>query len=80
MDVILSGPLPLLDILSPQEVRAVIDVTDLAAGTHQLIPDVEILVSDIVVESILPGTVEVVLSTTPFGTSTPQTPTSTATP
>jgi YbbR domain-containing protein len=82
VDIILSGPLPLLDTLSPQDVRAVIDVTDLAVGTHQLIPDVEILVSDIVVESILPGTVEVVLSTTPFGTSTPQvpTPTSTATP
>jgi YbbR domain-containing protein len=82
VDIILSGPLPLLDTLSPQDVRAVIDVTDLVVGTHQLIPDVEILVSDIVVESILPGTVEVVLSTTPFGTSTPQlpTPTSTATP
>jgi len=82
VDIILSGPLPLLDTLSPQDVRAVIDVTDLAVGTHQLIPDVEILVSDIVVESILPGTVEVVLSTTPFGTSTPivSTPTSTPTP
>ena len=75
IDVILSGPLPLLDILSPQEVRVVIDVTDLAIGTHQLIPNVEILVSDIVVESILPGTVEVILSTTPF-----QTPIPTSTP
>jgi len=75
VDVILSGPLPLLDILTPQEVRVVIDVTDLAIGTHQLIPNVEILVSDIVVESILPGTVEVVLSTSPF-----QTPIPTSTP
>ena len=80
VDVILSGPLPLLDILTPQEVRVVINVTDLTEGTHQLVPDVEILVSDIVVESILPGTVEVVLSRTPFGTSTPQAPTATATP
>lgn len=80
VDVILSGPLPLLDTLSPQDVRVVIDVTDLTVGTHQLTPDVEILVSDIVVESILPGTLEVVLSTTPFGTSTPQIPTATATP
>ena len=75
LDVILSGPLPLLDILSQQEVRVVIDVTDLALGTHQLVPNVEILVSDIVVESILPGTVEVVISTTP-----PETPIPTATP
>lgn len=75
VDVILSGPLPLLDTLTPQEVRVVIDVTDLAIGTHQLTPNVEILVSDIVVESILPGTVEVVLSTSPF-----QTPIPTSTP
>jgi len=79
VDVILSGPLPLLDTLSPQDVRVVIDVTDLAEGTHQLTPNVEILVSDLVVESILPGTLEVVLSRTPFGTSTPQILTATAT-
>jgi len=71
IDVILSGPLPLLDTLSPQDVRVVIDVTDLTEGTHQLTPDVEILVSDIVVESILPGTVEVVLSRSPFPTPVP---------
>jgi len=80
VDVILSGPLPLLDTLSPQDVRVVLDVADLEVGTHQLTPNVEILVSDLVVESILPGTLEVVLSRTPFGTSTPQTPTATATP
>ena len=76
VDVILSGPLPLLDTLSPQDVRVVIDVTDLGEGTHQLIPNVEILVSNIVVESILPGTVEVVISSSPFRTPVP-TPTST---
>ena len=79
VDVILSGPLPLLDTLSPQDVRVVLDVTDLTEGTHQLTPKVETLVSDLVVESILPGTLEVVLSRTPFGTSTPQIPTATAT-
>ena len=71
VDVILSGPLPLLEILSPQEVRVLLDVTDLEEGTHQLIPDVDILVSDIVVESILPGTVEVALSSTPIQTPVP---------
>lgn len=77
VDVILSGPLPLLDTLSPQEVRVVIDVTDLDEGTHQLTPRVDILVSDVVVESILPGTVEVVLSRTPIQTPAP-TPTTTS--
>jgi YbbR domain-containing protein len=69
VDVILSGPLPLLDTLSPQEVRVLIDVTGLADGTYQLEPKVEILVADVVVETILPGTVEVVLSKN--GTTTP---------
>lgn len=71
VDVILSGPLPLLDTLSPQDVRVVIDVTELAEGTHQLTPTLDILVSDIIVESILPGTVEVVLSTSPLQTPVP---------
>jgi YbbR domain-containing protein len=75
VDVILSGPLPLLEILSPQDVRVLLDVTDLEEGTYQLTPEVDILVSDIVVESILPGTVEVVISSssipTPIPTPTP---------
>jgi YbbR domain-containing protein len=71
VDVILSGPLPLLDTLSPQEIQVVIDVTDLEEGTHQLVPQVEILISDIIVESILPGTVEVVLSTSPIPSINP---------
>ncbi len=61
VDVILSGPLPLLDKLSPQDIRVFIDVSGLAVGTYQLEPKVEILVDDIVVESILPGKVEVVV-------------------
>ena len=71
VDVILSGPLPLLDTLSPQDVRVVIDVTDLGTGTHQLTPSVDVLISDIVVESILPGTVEVVIRRTPIDTPVP---------
>jgi YbbR domain-containing protein len=71
VDVILSGPLPLLEILSPQEVRVLLDVTDLEEGTYQMNPEVDILVSDIVVESILPGTVEVVISSSPISTPVP---------
>jgi len=71
VDVILSGPLPLLDTLSPQDVRVVVDVTDLDVGTHQLTPSVDILISDINVESILPGTVEVNISRIPLQTPTP---------
>jgi YbbR domain-containing protein len=71
VDVILSGPLPLLDILTPQEVRVVTNVAGLEEGIHQLVPEVDVLVSDIVVESILPGTVEVVLSSSPLQTPVP---------
>ena len=62
VDVILSGPLPLLDTLSSQDVRVVLDLTGLSAGTHQLNPRVEILIADINVESMLPATIEVTLT------------------
>lgn len=62
VDVILSGPLPLLDTLSSQDVRVVLDLTGLSAGTHQLNPRVEILIADINIESMLPATVEVTLT------------------
>lgn len=74
VDVILSGPLPLLDTLTRQSVRATVDLTGLSAGTYQITPKVEILISDIIVESILPNAVEVVISpiTTPTPTQTPK--------
>jgi len=73
VDVILSGPLPLLDTLTRQGVRVTVDLTGLGIGTHQVIPKVEVLISDIVVESILPNTLEVVISLigTPVVTPTP---------
>jgi len=79
VDVILSGPLPLLDTLTRQDIRVTVDLSGLTAGTHQLTPRVEILIADVVVESILPGTVEVTLA--PSGTPYPlPTPTPTPTP
>lgn len=69
VDVILSGPLSLLDTLTRQSVRATVDLTGLTPGTYQLTPKVEILIANIVVESILPNTIEVVI--TPISTQTP---------
>jgi hypothetical protein len=54
-------------------------VTDLGDGVYQLTPRVEILVADVVVESVLPNTVEVTIVVAPAETPTP-TPTPTATP
>ena len=73
VDVIISGPLPVLDALTPQDISVSIDVTGLDLGTHQLEPKVEVFVEDVLEGSILPGTVEVVLSilSTPTPIPTP---------
>lgn len=79
VDVIVSGPLPLLDTLTRQDIRVTVDLSGLEVGTHQLTPKVEILIADVIVETILPGTVEVTLS--PAQTPNPNLPpTSTPTP
>lgn len=62
VDVIFSGPLPVLNSLTRQDVHVTVDVTGLAAGSYQLTPSVQILASDVTVESLLPATVEVVLT------------------
>ncbi|HXF85024.1 MAG TPA: CdaR family protein [Anaerolineales bacterium] len=71
VDVIISGPLPVLDALTPQDIVVSVDVSGLTLGTHQLNPTVEVLVDNVLVESILPGTVEVVLSIPGTPTITP---------
>ncbi len=71
VDVILSGPLPILHTLSPQDIHVKVDVTGLAAGSYQLTPVVQILASNVTVESLLPGTVEVVLAATAGPTTHP---------
>lgn len=62
VDVIVSGPLPVLDTLTSEDVTITVNVTSLRPGTYQLTPEVEVLNANVLVESILPGTVEVVLS------------------
>ena len=73
VDVIVSGPLPLLDTLTHQDVRVTVDLSGLEAGTHQVTAKVEVLIADVVVESILPNTIEVVIipGGTPTVTPTP---------
>ena len=70
VDVILSGPAPLLDSLLLQDIRVIVDVTGLGSGTYQLTARVEILVADVVVESILPNTLEVIILPAPTPTPT----------
>jgi YbbR domain-containing protein len=61
VDVILSGPLPELDSLNPSDVTIQVDLTGLIPGTYQLIPKVTVAKPGVSVQSILPGTVEVVI-------------------
>ncbi len=68
VDVIVSGPMPLLDALNPSDVQIVLDLADTTkAGTYQLIPKSVIKINDLRIESIVPGTIEVDLTA---GTST----------
>ena len=62
VDIIISGPLALLDTLTRQDVRATVDLTGLTAGTYQITPKVEILIADVIVQSILPNKIEVVIT------------------
>ncbi len=71
VDVIVSGPLPLLDTITRQDVRITVDLTGLEPGTHQVTPKIEVLISDVIVESILPNTIEVVISVAGIPTITP---------
>jgi YbbR domain-containing protein len=73
VDVIISGPLPVLDALTSQDVTVSVNVAELEVGVYQLTPDVKVQVENVLVESILPGTVEVVIAI-------PDTPTPTAFP
>lgn len=77
VDVIISGPVPVLETLATQDVVVTVNVSGYEAGTYQLTPEVGTSIGNVQVESILPGTVEVVLSIT--GTATP-TPFPTRTP
>ncbi len=71
VDVILSGPLPVLNTLTRQDVHVSVDATGLIDGTYQLTPKVQTLASNITVESLLPGTVEVILRPAPVPTTKP---------
>lgn len=71
VDVIISGPVPVLDALTAQDIKVTVDVTGLDLGTHQLEPKVEVFVEDVLEGSILPSTVEVVLSVRPTPTPIP---------
>lgn len=60
--VILSGPLPVLQQLRPEDVRIIVNLLGLAPGSHQIEPQVAVTPRDVIVESVLPASVQVVIS------------------
>lgn len=89
IDVILTGPVPVLNTLGPADVRVVVDLSGYDEGTYQVIPVVNILPEKVEKVSMLPATVEVTITiastpvqtATPFGTVIPlRTPTPTGNP
>jgi len=73
IDVILSGPLPILDSLKPDDVVLVVDLTGLEEGPHLLSPEAVTLPEGIKIDSIIPETIEVIITSadaTPVPTAT----------
>jgi YbbR domain-containing protein len=71
VNLILNGPLPVLDNLTTDDVRVVLDLGSLAQGTHQLTPNVIAASPQVRVQSILPDTIEVTITDVPPPTPTP---------
>ncbi|HQY93084.1 CdaR family protein [Caldilinea sp.] len=60
VDVILSGPMPLLESMNEDDVFAILDVSGLVPGTHTLKPSI-VLPGGIREDGVIPETVEVVI-------------------
>lgn len=67
VEVILSGPLPLLEMLEPKDIRVELDLFELSPGTHQIEPNV-IVPEGVTAESILPATIQVEIIRAPTPT------------
>ena len=75
VDVILSGPIPLLESMNEDDVFAILDLTGLVAGTHSVAPII-VVPDGIDREGVIPETVEVVIRAQDAqnGASLPQVP------
>lgn len=84
VNVTISGPIPVLETLSPSSFRIVIDLTNMEPGVYQISPVLDLAPSQVRIEAILPESVEVVLQTastpTPTIITTPVAPTATPSP
>jgi hypothetical protein len=70
VEVILSGPRPRLSSLLPEDVRVIIDLSDMRLGDEAQVEPVVVAPEGITVESIIPSVVQVQMVREP--TPTPQ--------
>jgi YbbR domain-containing protein len=68
LDVIVSGPIPVLEVLTPASFRLVIDLTNMVPGVYQISPIFDLVPKQVRIDSILPETVEVILILAPTPT------------
>ncbi len=61
VDVILSGPLPVLEKIKAENIQVILDLREKIPGTYQVVPIVITNSDEVNVESVLPGTIEVVV-------------------
>ena len=64
IDILLTGPLPILDDLTADSVIIFVDLTDLGPGSHLVVPEVEILPDRVVPGEINPSTIEITITET----------------
>jgi len=79
VDVLVSGPLPRLDVLSETDVRVMLDLTGLTPGSHVVVPTV-VAPEGVRVEGVIPQAIEVVIEAlSPPDESTPVAPSDSST-
>jgi len=65
VELLLTGPLPLLNNLTPGGIRISVNLSGMDVGVYQVAPVVDLLPSQVRVASILPESVEVTIQVAP---------------
>jgi YbbR domain-containing protein len=71
VDILALGALPILDKLTADSFRVIVDLTGLEPGVYQLPVLLDLVPESIEIESVLPESVEVVIELVPTPTPTP---------
>ena len=73
-DLIISGPIPVLDLLTSDSFRVLVDITGLELGVYQLPIIVDLVPQEVIVDAVVPQTAEVIITLPPTATPTSSAP------